>query len=91
MDAILENGVQFENIFYAHNYSTYSLPAINYNINNELKNNFKSHTLELCIGVINIVIIPLFAHSETMIVSIEHSKTHSKYKYILYIQQYITV
>ena len=33
-----------------------------------------------------IIIISLFAHSETMIVSIEHSKTHSKYKYNKYIQ-----
>ena len=39
-----------------------------------------------------IIIIFLFAHSETMIVSIEHSKTHSMYKYNNYIQQlYITI
>ena len=39
-----------------------------------------------------IIIISLFAHSETMIVSIEHSKTHSMYKYNNYIQQiYITI
>ena len=39
-----------------------------------------------------IYIISLFAHSETMIVSIEHSKTHSKYKCNNYIQQqHITV
>ena len=36
-----------------------------------------------------IIIISLFAHSETMIVSIEHSKTHSMYKYNNYIQQII--
>ena len=42
--------------------------------------------------VIIIIIISLFAHSETMIVSIEHSKTHSMYKYNNYIQQlYITI
>ena len=33
----------------------------------------------------------MFAYSETMIVSIEHSKPHSKYKYNKYIQQHITV
>ena len=40
MDNIMENGGHFENFetfFYAHNYSTSSLPAINYNINKELK------------------------------------------------------
>ena len=38
------------------------------------------------------IIISLLAHSETMIVAIEHSKTHSMYKYNKYIQQlYITV
>ena len=42
------------------------------------------------IVLIPLIIISLFAHSETMIVSIEHSKTHSKYKYNKYIQQYIT-
>ena len=36
-----------------------------------------------------IIIISLFAHSETMIVSIEHSKTHSMYKYNNYIQQFL--
>ena len=42
--------------------------------------------------IIIIIIISLFAHSETMIISIEHSKTHSMYKYNKYIQQlYITV
>ena len=42
--------------------------------------------------IIIIIIISLFAHSETMIVSIEHSKTHSMYKYNNYIQQlYITI
>ena len=42
--------------------------------------------------LIIIIIISLFAHSETMIVSIEHSKTHSMYKYNNYIQQiYITI
>ena len=35
-----------------------------------------------------IIIISLFAHSKTKIISIEHSKTHSKYKYTKYIQQY---
>ena len=34
-----------------------------------------------------IIIISLFAHCETMIVSVEHSKTHSKYKYNTYIQK----
>ena len=66
--------------------------AINcYNINN---NSFHGHQIsnlniqELLI----IIIISLFAHSDTMIVSIEHSKTHSMYKYNNYIQQlYITV
>ena len=35
----------------------------------------------LKISIYNIIIISLFAHSETLIVSIEHSKTNSKYKY----------
>ena len=43
------------------------------------------------LSLITVIIISLFAHSETMIVSIEHSKTHSKYKYNKYIQQWITV
>ena len=49
------------------------------------------NSIECTSGFI-IIIISLFAHSETMIVSIEHSKTHSMYKYNNYIQQlYITV
>ena len=51
-----------------------------------------SHKLEWLYVLIIIIIISLFAHSETMIVSIEHSKTHSMYKYNNYIQQlYITI
>ena len=54
---------------------------------------FKMRKGDCSYTLIIIIIISLFAHSETMIVSItiEHSKTDSKYKYNKYIQQYITV
>ena len=60
---------------------------------------YKKHTVSRAnygytkkVIIIIIIIISLFAHSETMIVSIEHSKTHSMYKYNNYIQQlYITI
>ena len=53
---------------------------------------YSLNVYNLIIIIIIIIIISLFAHSETMIVSIEHSKTHSMYKYNNYIQQlYITI
>ena len=73
---------------YISNFDGFNRTLYIFDRNNSTKNN-EFMTDILCYIYIY---ISLFAQSETMIVSIEHSKTHSKYKYNNYIQQeYITV